>query len=75
MAVNIECGGAPSHWLALLNRRSRPWPKHRSRQRKREKAAAKTAVLGAEKFAIEFASVFKPDLKRVMNARGFNNQQ
>ncbi|POA26369.1 MULTISPECIES: hypothetical protein [unclassified Pseudomonas] len=44
-------------------------------RRKREKAAAKDAALGVEKFTIEVAGVFKPDLKRVMAAHGFNNQQ
>ena len=44
-------------------------------KRKREKAAAKDAALGVEKFTIEVAGVFKPDLKRVMAAHGINNQQ
>ena len=44
-------------------------------KRKREKAAAKDAVLGVEKFTVEVAGVFKPDLKRVMAAYGINNQQ
>lgn len=44
-------------------------------RRKREKAAAKDAALGVEKFTIEVAGVFKPDLKRVMAAHGINNQQ
>lgn len=44
-------------------------------RRKREKAAAKDAVLGVEKFTVEVAGVFKPDLKRVMAAHGINNQQ
>ncbi|WP_064116669.1 hypothetical protein [Pseudomonas fluorescens] len=44
-------------------------------RKKREKAAAKDAVLGIEKFTVEVAGVFKPDLKRVMVAHGFNNQQ
>ncbi|MGO2711562.1 hypothetical protein [Pseudomonas helleri] len=43
--------------------------------RKREKAAAKNAALGVEKFTVEVAGVFKPDLKRVMAAHGINNQQ
>ena len=43
--------------------------------RKREKAAAKDAALGVEKFTVEVAGVFKPDLKRVMKAHGINNQQ
>ncbi|VVP24859.1 hypothetical protein PS876_04024 [Pseudomonas fluorescens] len=44
-------------------------------RRKREKAAAKDAALGVEKFTIEVAGVFKPDLKRVMAAHGINSQQ
>lgn len=32
-------------------------------------------LLGVEKFTIEVAGVFKPDLKRVMKAHGINNQQ
>ncbi|WP_395599048.1 hypothetical protein AB4P95_11655 [Pseudomonas sp. A1437] len=44
-------------------------------RRKREKAAAKDAALGVEKFTVEVAGVFKPDLKRVMKAHGINNQQ
>ncbi|AXJ04850.1 hypothetical protein CFN16_12195 [Pseudomonas fluorescens] len=44
-------------------------------RKKREKSAAKDAALGVEKFTIEVAGVFKPDLKRVMAAHGFNNQQ
>jgi len=44
-------------------------------KKKREKAAAKDAALGVEKFKVEVAGVFKPDLKRVMAAHGFNNQQ
>ena len=44
-------------------------------RRKREKSAAKDAALGVEKFTVEVAGVFKPDLKRVMAAHGINNQQ
>lgn len=44
-------------------------------RRKREKDAAKKAALGIEKFTVEVAGVFKPDLKRVMAAHGINNQQ
>jgi hypothetical protein len=46
----------------------------KKQRRKREKAAAKDAALGVEKFT-EVAGVFKPDLKRVMAAHGINNQQ
>lgn len=44
-------------------------------RKKRQKAAEKDAALGVEKFTVEVAGVFKPDLKRVMVAHGFNNQQ
>lgn len=44
-------------------------------RRKREKAAAKAAALGIEKFTVEVAGVFKKDLQRVMKAHGINNQQ
>lgn len=44
-------------------------------RRKREKAAAKAAALGIEKFTVEVAGVFKPDLKQVMKAHGIDNQQ
>jgi hypothetical protein len=44
-------------------------------RKKREKAAAKNAALGVEKFTVEVAGVFKPDLKAVMKAHGFNHQQ
>jgi virulence-associated protein VapD len=47
----------------------------KKQRRKREKAAAKDAALGVEKFTIEVAGVFKPDLKRVMATHGFKNQQ
>jgi len=44
-------------------------------RRKREKAAAKDAAFGVEKFTVEVAGVFKADLKRLMKQHGFNNQQ
>ena len=44
-------------------------------RRKREKDAAKKAALGIEKFTVEVAGVFKPDIKRLMKEHGFNNQQ
>ncbi|ANI54390.1 hypothetical protein [Pseudomonas sp. DR 5-09] len=44
-------------------------------KKKREKAAAKDAALGVEKFTVEVAGVFKPDLRRVMKAHGIDNQQ
>lgn len=47
----------------------------KKQRRKREKAAAKDAALGVEKFTVEVAGVFKADLKRLMKQHGFNNQQ
>lgn len=47
----------------------------KKQRRKREKAAAKDAALGVEKFTVEVAGVFKADLKRLMKTHGFNNQQ
>ncbi len=44
-------------------------------RRKRDKDAAKKAALGVEKFTVEVAGVFRPDLKRVMAVHGINNQQ
>ena len=44
-------------------------------RRKREKAAEKNAALGVERFTVEVAGVFMPDLKRLMKEHGFNNQQ
>ena len=44
-------------------------------RRKREKAAAKDAALGVEKFTVEVVGVFKADLRKVMKAHGINNQQ
>ena len=44
-------------------------------RRKREKAAAKDAALGVEKFTVEVAGIFKADLKRLMRQHSFNNQQ
>jgi chemotaxis methyl-accepting protein methylase len=44
-------------------------------RRKREKESAKNAALGIEKFTVEVAGVFKPDIKRLMKEHGFNNQQ
>lgn len=44
-------------------------------KKKREKEAAKNAALGVEKFMVEVAGVFKPDLKKVMKDHGINAQQ
>ena len=44
-------------------------------RKKREKENAKNAALGIEKFIVEVAGVFKPDLKKVMAAHGINCQQ
>ncbi|RON85042.1 hypothetical protein [Pseudomonas fluorescens] len=47
----------------------------KKQRRKREKSAAKDAALGVERFTVEVAGVFKPDLKAVMKAHGINSQQ
>jgi hypothetical protein len=44
-------------------------------RRKREKAAAKNAALGVEKFTVEVAGVFMSEMKKVMKAHGINTQQ
>ncbi|PWK42260.1 hypothetical protein [Pseudomonas sp. OV226] len=44
-------------------------------RKKREKDAAKKAALGIERFTVDVAGVFKPDIKRLMKEHGFNNQQ
>ena len=44
-------------------------------RKKREKETARNAALGIEKFTVEVAGVFKPDLRRVMKEHGINNQQ
>ncbi len=44
-------------------------------RKKREREAAKNAALGIERFTVEVAGVFKPNLKWVMNEHGINNQQ
>ncbi|WP_434695388.1 hypothetical protein J3P89_19495 [Pseudomonas sp. Z1-14] len=59
----------------LLTEEPQPTAEAIKQRRKREKAAAKDAALGVEKFTVEVAGVFKPDLKRVMAAHGINNQQ
>ena len=44
-------------------------------RKKREKKAADDAAKGVGVFKVEVAGVFMPDLKRLMKAHGFNNQQ
>jgi predicted helicase len=44
-------------------------------RRKREKAAAKYAALGVEKFTVEVAGMFMSEMKKVMKAHGINTQQ
>ena len=44
-------------------------------RRKREREATKNATLGIERFTVEVAGVFKPDLKKVMKDHAINNQQ
>lgn len=52
-----------------------PTAEAKKQKKKREKAAAKDAALGVEKFTVEMAGVFKADLKKLMKDHGFNNQQ
>ncbi len=59
----------------MAEEQQQPTPEALKQRRKREKDAAKKAALGIEKFTVEVAGVFKPDLKRVMAAHGINNQQ
>ncbi|MGO2453075.1 hypothetical protein [Pseudomonas taetrolens] len=59
----------------MVEEEQQPTAEALKQKRKREKAAAKDAALGVEKFTVEVAGVFKPDLKRVMAAHGINNQQ
>jgi phosphoenolpyruvate-protein kinase (PTS system EI component) len=47
----------------------------KKQRKKHEKEASKNASLGIEKFTVEVAGVFKPDLKEVMTDHGINNQQ
>jgi hypothetical protein len=59
----------------MAEEQQEPTAEAMKQRRKREKAAARDAALGVEKFTVEVAGVFKPDLKKVMAAHGFNNQQ
>lgn len=59
----------------MAEKEQQPTAEALKQRRKREKAAAKDAALGVEKFTVEVAGVFKRNLKRVMKAHGINNQQ
>jgi len=59
----------------MAEEQQEPTAEAMKQRRKREKAAARDAASGVEKFTVEVAGVFKPDLKKVMAAHGFNNQQ
>lgn len=59
----------------MAEEQQQPTAEALKQRRKREKAAAKDAALGVEKFTIEVAGIFKADLKRLMKQHGFNNQQ
>lgn len=59
----------------MVEEQQEPTAEALKQRRKREKAAAKDAALGVEKFTVEVAGVFKADLKRLMTQHGFNNQQ
>jgi hypothetical protein len=58
---------------AMAEEQQEPTSEALKQRRKREKAAAKYAALGIEKFAVEVAGVFKSDLKKVMKNHGINN--
>lgn len=57
----------------MAEEKQQPTAEALKQRRKREKAAAKDAALGVEKFTIEVAGIFKADLKRLMKQHGFNN--
>lgn len=59
----------------MVEEQQEPTAEAIKQRRKREKENAKNAALGIEKFQIEVAGVFKPDLQRVMKAHAINNQQ
>lgn len=59
----------------MAEEQQQPTAEALKQRRKREKAAAKDAALGVEKFTIEVAGIFKADLKRLMKQHSFNNQQ
>jgi hypothetical protein len=59
----------------MAEKQQEPTAEAIKQRRKREKDAAKKAALGIEKFTVEVAGVFKPDIKRLMKEHGFNNQQ
>ncbi len=60
----IEANGEPQLTAEAIKQR-----------KKREKTAAKDAASGIDRFTIEVVGALKPDLKRVMAAHDFNNQQ
>ncbi|CAI8936013.1 hypothetical protein [Pseudomonas sp. IT-P294] len=59
----------------MAEEQQQPTAEDIKQRRKREKDAAKKAALGIEKFTVEVAGVFKPDVKKVMKAHGINSQQ
>ncbi|SDU57984.1 hypothetical protein [Pseudomonas mandelii] len=59
----------------MAEEQQEPTAEAKKQRKKREKAAAKDAALGVEKFTVEVAGVFKPDVKKVMKAHGINSQQ
>jgi hypothetical protein len=59
----------------MAEKQQQPTAEAKKQRKKREKEAAKNAALGIEKFTVEVAGVFKPDLHKVMKAHGINNQQ
>jgi hypothetical protein len=59
----------------MAEEQQEPTAEAKKQRKKREKAAAKDAALGVERFTVEVAGVFKPDVKKVMKAHGINSQQ
>ena len=59
----------------MAEEQQKPTAEAIKQREKREKENTKNAALGVGKFQVEVAGVFKPDLQKVMNAHGINNQQ
>jgi hypothetical protein len=59
----------------MAEEQQEPTAEAKKQRKKREKDTAKKAALGIEKFTVEVAGVFKPDIQRLMKEHGFNNQQ
>ncbi|NBB58920.1 hypothetical protein GVN18_06465 [Pseudomonas sp. ODNR1LW] len=59
----------------MAEKQQKPTAEAIKQRKKREKENAKNAALGIEKFTVEVAGVFKPDLQKVMKVHSINNQQ